>query len=824
MPYLAPEEEPILTPEEQAALDAQNAAIVTGAGGGNAPIPPPPTDTTLVPAGTPPPPTQTVTYPTAGVQNNPAGAPEYVTGYGEQVPVASPYEPVPDPIASGADAVPTTWPTIRGYGETTDPATGQKMWVDPVKYTPIPRPTPSSPTINARASDYTALGLDPTEYLRRSYGPPPEPAPLYPNALGGRGPLGPEYVNAKSVGGMGDLGAGARWAPPDRINPTIRGYGTTVDPDTGYAMSVDPARYTPINQAWGRQDDSRPIPPPPTTNWWDPLTNAAGNVLPGLVQWATPGLDPGPANSARQAQDAVGSLVGAFRDTPVQQTAPDQLNRSLGVNQDAGISWDDLLSWRPFGGRQSNQIDPATGKPAPTMLDAGFIWGPDIGPGPAGVADDLARAGNTIDDAARTINGADEAIPPPAGVGYSTASMPDGTFRVIDNITGEPLPGVYKTYREAEAAGPVHPDSLAGQKRLKQGLDPATGKPLAEPEPVVDTAGSTPGGPNAAPVSGSTVASGAKPGASRLPRITRGKLAATGAGAVVAAGIANNVIQTGRSGGANQPAGGKTGGPSGTQRQPLEPGVYSPSTNPSTPDEWANASTRSLQLMVQYPEGNKSWFANTETTHPIQDADGVWRTGVTVKGLVDSKGNPLYVGFIDANNNIVPVGNDVSDAEFRAALRNAAASDAPVDTPNQAVDSSGTSSGLTLDDVSIPSPDGSSGGSSGKNSDWNNDYGGSSGGSYRSGRGSSRSSGSDDGYDREFTAEDFMDAAGGDRKKAQMMARVANKRRRGKRKGTTASGTPYGFWEGFPFNRPPTPIREHVLTAIQESRANGSKR
>ncbi len=73
--------------------------------------------------------------------------------------------------------------------------------------------------------------------------------------------------------------------------------------------------------------------------------------------------------------------------------------------------------------------------------------------------------------------------------------------------------------------------------------------------------------------------------------------------------------------------------------------------------------------------------------------------------------------------------------------------------------------------------------------------------------------------DREFTADDFMEEAGGNRRKAEFMARVANKRRR--RRGGDQMETS-GFWPGVPFQRPPSPIREHVLAAIAESRAAGA--
>lgn len=706
--YVPIEEEPILTPEEQAALDAMNASIVTGAGGGNAPIPPPPTDTTLVPAGTPPPPTQTVTYPTAGVQNNPAGAPEYVDGYGDQVPVASSnQEPVPAPsdsYAGGDLTYQQTYPDQHvGMGSTPTGARGSRQIGG--GFQPLPTPTPSSPTINARASDYTALGLDPTEYLRRSYGPPPEPAPLYPNALGGRGPLGPEHVNAKFVGGMGDLGAGARWAPP--IPPP-------------------------------------PIPPPPepTTNWWDPITQAAGNVIPGLVQWATPGLESGPANSARQAQDAVGGVLRDASLPPVRQASLDQLNQGLGLTQpDTGISWRDVLSpgdWIP----EPQTYRDSRGREMLGVGDTMFLPDPMGGIGTAGFADDAARAVNSVDDAARVANVADDAA------------------RMRTTAADEAIP------------------------------EPPPARPLADAEPVVGSPGSA---------NTTAPAAGAAPRGRTLPRLSKRGVAAAGAGAVVAGGVANNVLQT------RPPT-----GPQETVPAPIQPGEFSPSTNPQTPDEWATASTHDLQLMVHYPPSHRDWLAQTEE-RPIQDPDGNWRRGIAVKGVTNSSGIPLYVGFIGADGHTVPAGNDVSAAEFRSMLANAAPSDPPIASPDEAVRTS--DAGTTVSDVAIPAPSSSGNGAIGHDGDsWHDDWFTA---SRSSGRGSSQSKdyGSDDGD--EFSASDFLDAADGDKRKAAKMAAVANRRRRrGKRKGESSDSQ---FWAGFPFSRPNSPLREHVLSALQES-------
>lgn len=159
----------------------------------------------------------------------------------------------------------------------------------------------------------------------------PQPTPQYqqrrPNPLGGVGPLGPEYVNASMKTGMGDLGAGARWAPSTPPPPPLTPVGT-VDQGQYYARIGQMGRGEPQvigdqrAHALGQQQAptfTNPYTPPAPatqqqpqvsgTNWWDPWTQAAGNIIPGMIQWITPGLEPGPAQSARDAQDAVGGMV-----------------------------------------------------------------------------------------------------------------------------------------------------------------------------------------------------------------------------------------------------------------------------------------------------------------------------------------------------------------------------------------------------------------------------------------------------------------------------------------------------------------------------------
>jgi hypothetical protein len=265
-----------------------------------------------------------------------------------------------------------------------------------------------------------------------------------------------------------------------------------------------------------------------------------------------------------------------------------------------------------------------------------------------------------------------------------------------------------------------------------------------------------------------------------------------------------------------------------------QPGAYG-STNPQTPEDWAGATTRSLQLMRSYDERNNTsnWYDKTGR-YPIE-IDGKWQKTVVAKDangapLRDANGNVQVVGYITPDDTIVPIGNDmlpedaIADIVANAAEGSAdwgdftANPDAATETAaNAAKTAASSGTGKTLEDVSVPTPDDTS--TSSRSSGSRSSGGGSYDRSYDRDYDRSYSRSYDDGggYEREFTADDFLDAADGDRKKAAMMARFANKRRRSRgRRGAEESGDS-GMWPGFPFNRPPSPIRANILTSLGEA-------
>jgi hypothetical protein len=278
-------------------------------------------------------------------------------------------------------------------------------------------------------------------------------------------------------------------------------------------------------------------------------------------------------------------------------------------------------------------------------------------------------------------------------------------------------------------------------------------------------------------------------------------------------------------------------------------GAIEPGTYPSTPD---SMTTQDISgLMTNTPDVFKAVTEYGSVTLP----DGTVKGVVKVKGADHPELGPLVVGVLQGNS-VIPVGKDASGEQFLALLQGAndyvdpgtvpePTADAALNEVFEATDTTtNTNSGTTTKDsggTTVPPWTGDSGsgggggggswrggGSSGGGGSWNNDWDDDWSGGYRKSGGTRGSSGRSSSWGdealggREFTADDFMDAAKGDRKKAAFMAKAANRKRRAKGGKRTSGSSSSGFWEGFPFGRT-TPMREHVLTAIAESKAKGKR-
>lgn len=460
---------------------------------------------------------------------------------------------------------------------------------------------------------------------------------------------------------------------------------------------------------------------------------------------------------------------------------------------------------------------PAASEPVPPPVVTPVTTGPQTFPRLAGRPGSPAGGGGFWGPKGEIIYPRGSAIPsrPPIAL-PAEAIPPPGPVRVT---TGRPVFG--------QAAGEVIPVPAATGRPVLGQAGAGIGVRSALRGTTAPTRTSGPGtGGSEIPVDVAPPVSTTAPAASTAARADRGlrpskRGLAAGAAAAVGAGAVGSRLLEDRG---NAPSGAITPEPSAAPA-PLEPGIYSPSTNPRTPDEWTGATTRALELLKGYSP--QEWGAGTKRT-------AVEIGGVPQK-LIESTTVPgLYVGYVDVNGNIVPVGNEVSPEAFQElVIANAAEAEpgwgdaAPVPAPDGASATPATTTGTTditpgatLADVSVPAPSGTGGGSSRS----------SGGGSYRpSGGGYSRDDdgargfggGFGRGYEDEFTADDFMEQAGGNRRKAEFMAKAANRRRR-RRGGDMQQGG--GMWPGFPFDRPPSPIRDLVLSAIAESQAEGRAR
>lgn len=704
MPYLAQRtapdgtiiEEEIPTPEEEAYL-------ASAGGYGPAPIPPP-AAAPLVDPGTPPPPTATVSYPTAGVQNDPGGAPEYAAGYGEQIQS----DPVPPPTAYNFDAAEPYG--MSEYAVQSPRGSDRYELRSQENYS---RETPGNNSYGIPDSLATGLMLDDATRTAANEG-------VSWDAVRDPGSWIPE-PNPEGAGGRGE----AAFLAGPVVSPRARSTGRRTAP-SGATFAERPGRVPP------------PASPPRRVS--GPMrTDMAGS--PRTVEQIT--MPKAPANQP-------------IPDPP-PATAP--------------------------GPRTFPRLAGEPGTPAP----GGGVWGP-------GGRTVLGRPSQLAERPPIELPATSDTIPPP-----STARA--------------------STRESAQAAGQAGYDAVTGTTLAQRALGPLpnrTGRqaPSANRRSSATT---TEQPPNAAgdttppPASGAV---GAATGRSRnVP--TKRIAALLGAGAV-GGGVAAAHL-TGQ-----EPAPGAEPADRRGVPPPLEPGVYSPSTNPQSPADWQGATTRSLQLMKDYSP--QDWGASTR------------RVAVDINGvpnkLIEAADAPgLYVGYVDESGAIVPVGNDVSPEDFLAmVVANAAEApagwgDAPsadaVPDPdadaamdaNAAAIAANNGTGTTLEDASIPAPDSNDSWNRGGSDSWN------SGGSSRSSgrRWESWDDSGESDYERDFTADDFLEQADGDRRKAAMMAKAANKKRRKGKRGQQADDEDGGMWPGFPFNRPPSPTRANILASLEEA-------
>ncbi len=441
------------------------------------------------------------------------------------------------------------------------------------------------------------------------------------------------------------------------------------------------------------------------------------------------------------------------------------------------------------------------GKPG-TPAGGGGIWGPNgeiIYPRqPSAVTEPvIALPSETIPPppaaptlSARAQAALDEAAAYNSAAGIAERQRAANTRRVQSAFR----PGAETGRQSARRARPAPTESSG------------TGRPADAPEPAPP--------PEAAPAPVVAPARGAKWPLSRRATIL------LGAGAVGGSIAAANSL------------GGREDAPA--VAPPLPSGVTP--FNPATVGD-INTLMGSTAALTAFHGNRPDTFNPLVEKAPVEDANGVVREGVRIRGRQNPDGTSIFVGYMDANGQYVPAGSDVTAEDYQAMLAEngkdwagaplseTGATDTATGTGGTGGTATGatggTTTGTTLQDVSIPAPSGTGGGSS-------RSSGG--GGSTRSsggGRSSGRDYGGGDsfsrGYEREFTADDFMEQAGGNRRKAEFMAKAANRRRRRGKSGGFSGGMG-GFWEGFPFNRPPSDIRTLVLNAIAESQAEGRAR
>jgi uncharacterized membrane protein YgcG len=761
---------PALASLSQADLDALAAeeAAAQAAAQGYVAEPVPAPQEALVPAGTAAPPTQTVAYPTAG----PVGNTAVPYDYGQQVPSSTPVpapqptggmlvgsDAVQEPAMVGADAAPT--PSASGYygGLRSDPFADsmipgrvRKDVLHPVAPLAPPTANTGSPIFDPASPTYDEQGARASRY--------------------------------------GAFRPGYQGQPPDGRTQPLISPGTAAPPlgtaSASYPGGFDAAGQRSLDARYGQGagfSGGNPVDVLGQFDQWsqDFFQTPQGQLTADTIQGLA---GPGGGLTARVGR-GFGPGAALLRDAA----------------RNAALSEADSLI-------ASRAARTATGgEPIPRQV----ALEPPVIEGPTQLPRDVTLEPPTV--------AAPRQIPREVTLQPRTIEAPvqrPREVRLVDT-RGNPLRTIEPPVELAPANRPIPEpppadvDWVAAQEANRRARGEAwanQSRPTTPAEPVPPPSGTA--APVAQPAAVTPARAPTRTGRIKIPaKLGIGGLAAA-AGALTLAGERGNYGN-----GDIRPANAES------VPYPVQPGDYSPSTNPQTPDEWNGATTRSLEEMRTYsPE---SWATGTQRT-PVEIG------GVRQK-LIESRDVPgLYVGYIDTNGNIVPVGNDVPPEEFEAMVV-ANAAEAPPDwgdtagatavpEPPAEGKTTGTSTSSTVS--SGQTGTGGSGGSgSGRSSGGGGGYsggGGSSGSGYRSGSGgysADYSSGTvgnrgrglegQTEEDRDFTADDFLERAGGNRIKAQMMANMANARKR------------RGRVRGAP--RQQSSMRDDILRAITESLA-----
>jgi hypothetical protein len=663
----------------------------------------------------------------------------------------------------------------------------------------------------------------------------PIPAPAYDYAAAEPNVMSPYAVERTRGDTMWELGTQENYTPPPRVTidpaPRAQGNPNTISGSAMYGRGALDAYNGGYRVTGGTQ--SMDFNPDPTT----------------------------PPSPRERRQDRAMAASAPPMPSPSDDRMRSPWEDMVGAGYDLPDSW---LNQQPQYYDEEGNLIPAAG-----VGEAAFIAGPVGGFGGSVVSKGARSTGKRIAPAGATFaeRPGVTAIETPPGVATGRAAArnptvvnaeaPGGrTFPRIAGQPGTPAPGggwwgpggriVYgresslaprssiampaETVPPPPAAPPAR--QTTGRPVFGQAAGEVVTPPPATGRPSLGQSGVGVGGRSASrgttPRTTPSTATAPAPAGTGVP--TNAPTTAP-APAPVAAGTAGRAARPRLPGGWRGPllGAGVVGG-GGLVASQLAPDANAPVDAVTDPADYPDMTAQVAGWLGRTKA--QDWDAlretDTEQWKGIAEPVAVKIDGVRRK-VVQARGAPGFIiGYFDENGNVVHVDGDMPPTGFRD-LVIANAAEAPLDWPPGAAtdaDSTPTPESTIYDATAdmggvepIPTP-AETGGSS-------RSSGGGSSGSRSSGGGSydrsydrdydrsySRDYGDGGGYEREFTADDFLEQAGGNRRKAEFMARAANKRRRRRGGQDMESG---GMWPGFPFNRPPSPIRANILTSLGEA-------